>query len=177
MKMLKIILLGIFALIVLLFLVSFLLPQKQQVERSTDISAPAAKIYPYLANPKLFSQWSPWSKLDPSIKVQFTGPESGKDAGMSWQSDDPSVGGGSWVITHAVENESLDVSLDFGNQGGATSFFRLKPNGEKTNITWGFENDAGMNPMMRWFGLMMDKMVGSEYQKGLESLKKIVEEQ
>ncbi len=175
MRLIKRLLLSLLALVVILMLVSFLLPQKQHVERSLEISASAAKIYPYLANPKLFNQWSPWSKLDSNMKVQFSGPESGKGAGMSWQSEQSNVGSGSWTITNAVENESLDVDLDFGDQGGATSFFKLKSTGEKTQVTWGFDTDAGMNPMMRWFGLLMDKMVGSEYQKGLESLKLILE--
>jgi hypothetical protein len=109
------------------------------------------------------------------MKVQYTGAPSGKGAGMTWQSDDPNVGNGSWKITNAVENESLDVAMDFGDQGGATSFFRLKPNGGKTKVTWGFDTDAGNNPLMRWFGLLMDKMVGSEYAKGLDSLKQMLE--
>lgn len=172
---------------VLLFLISFALPQKQHVERSIHIAAPSTKIYPYLANPKLFNQWSPWSNLDPDIKVEYAGPEAGKGAGMSWQSEQPNVGTGSWVITDAVENESLNVDMDFGDQGRATSFFHLQPSSQqnvetnaaksagKTKVTWGFDVDAGNNPMMRWMGLMMDKMVGSEYAKGLETLKEMME--
>ena len=175
MKLLKKIFIGLVLLLVVLTLVSFLLPQKQHVERNIEISASAEKIYPYLANPKLFSQWSPWSQLDPDMKVQFNGTELGKGAGMSWQSEQSNVGSGSWEIINAVENESLDVAMDFGDQGTATSFFRLQPKDGKTQVTWGFDTDAGMNPMMRWFGLLMDKMVGSEYAKGLGTLKKLVE--
>jgi len=171
MKILKWILLALFSLIVVLVLASFLLPQRQHVERSIEISAPAEKIYPHLADPKLFIQWSPWSTIDPKMKVQYTGSKLGKGAGMMWQSDDSSVGSGSWKITNAIENKSLDVAMDFGDQGSATSFFRLQPKGDKTQVIWGFDTDAGNNPMMRWFGLLMDNMVGSEYAKGLETLK------
>ena len=175
MRILKRFFTALLLLLIVLTLVSFLLPQKQQVQRTLDISASAEEIYPYLANPKLFSEWSPWSKLDPNMKVQFMGSEVGKGAGMSWQSNEPSVGNGSWTITDAVENQSLNVAMDFGDQGSATSFFTLKPNADKTQVTWGFETDAGMNPIMRWFGLMMDKMVGGEYAKGLATLKTIIE--
>ncbi len=109
------------------------------------------------------------------MKVQFIGPEAGKGAGMSWQSNEQSVGSGSWVISQAVENQSLNVEMDFGDQGTATSFFTLKPNVGKTKVTWGFDTDAGYNPIMRWFGLLMDKMVGGEYAKGLETLKGMME--
>ena len=175
MKLIKRLLLTVASLIVILAVASFFLPQKQQVERSIEISAPVEKIYPHLADPRLFVEWSPWSSIDPNMETTFTGAASGEGAGMSWQSDQPSVGTGSWVITKAIENESLDVDMDFGDQGSATSFFRLNPNGSTTQVTWGFETDAGMNPMMRWMGLLMDKMVGNEYAKGLETLKQKLE--
>ena len=33
----------------------------------------------------------------------------------------------------------------------------------------------GMNPMGRWMGLMMDGMVGADYDQGLANLKALVE--
>ncbi len=175
MKLLKKIVRILSILIILIIVVSFFLPQKQHVERSLDIAAPAEQIYPHLSDPRLFGRWSPWSNMDPEMKIQYTGPAAGEGAGMTWQSDDPAVGNGSWVITKAVENQSLDVAMDFGEQGGATSFFYLEPNNGKTKVTWGFDTDAGMNPIMRWMGLLMDKMVGAEYAKGLETLKQNLE--
>ena len=175
MKFIKRLLISVVSILLLLLIVGFFLPQKQHVERNVEISAAAETIYPHLANPKLFSQWSPWSSIDPNMKTTYTGPEAGKGAGMTWESDNQSVGTGSWVITKAVENESLEVNMDFGDQGGATSFFTLAPSGDKTKVTWGFDTDAGMNPMMRWMGLLMDKMVGTEYEKGLAVLKQQLE--
>jgi len=175
MKLIKRLLLAVALFLVIVVLASFFLPQKQHVERSVDISAPAEKIYPHLANPKLLGEWSPWSTIDPNMRIKYTGPTSGQGAGMTWQSENQSVGTGSWVITKAIENESLEVNMDFGDQGGATSFFYLKPNDGKTQVTWGFDTDAGMNPIMRWMGLLMDKMVGNEYAKGLDTLKQKLE--
>ena len=164
-------------LVLVLVLISFFLPQKQHVERQINITASPDNIYPHLANPRLFSQWSPWSALDPMMKVEFTGPASGKGAGMSWQSDQPSVGSGTWLITEAIPNKSLRVAMDFGDQGGATSFFNVVPMDNQTTVIWGFDNDAGYNPIMRWFGLLMDKMVGDEYAKGLANLKQKIEKE
>ena len=44
-------------------------------------------------------------------------------------------------------------------------------------MTWGFESDLGMNPMARWMGLMMDSLVGGDYEQGLANLKDLVEGQ
>jgi len=175
MLFIKRLLMTVCSLMIILALAGFVLPQKQHVERSTDISATAEEIYPYLASPKLFGEWSPWSKIDPNMKVQYTGPAMGKGAGMAWQSEEQSVGSGTWQIVDAVENKSLSVEMDFNEQGTASSFFRLDPKDSKTQVTWGFDTDAGMNPLMRWVGLLMDKMVGSEYEKGLAELKVLME--
>jgi len=42
-------------------------------------------------------------------------------------------------------------------------------------VKWGFATDMGMNPIARWMGLMMDRWVGADYQKGLARLKDLVE--
>jgi len=41
--------------------------------------------------------------------------------------------------------------------------------------TWGFHNDIGFNPIGRFFGLMMDGMLGPDYEDGLARLKKVAE--
>ena len=175
MRTLKRLFLFLLSLLVILALISFLLPQKQHIERSTSIAASTGDVYSYISNPKSFHQWSPWAKLDPAMQYQFTGPESGEGTGMRWQSQQANVGNGSWVITRAEENQSIEMAMDFDDQGTVTSFFRLQPAGDTTKITWGFDTDAGMNPVMRWFGLLMDSMVGNEYEKGLATLKKMIE--
>ncbi len=175
MRFLKKLTIFLLALIALLIVIGFVLPQNQHVERFTNIDATPEEIYPYLNNPHSFNQWSPWAKIDPDMKIVYTGPESGSGSGMSWSSEHPNVGNGSWVITNIVEGESVDMKMDFGEQGGATSSFRLNPEGSTTQLIWSFDTDAGMNPLMRWFGLMMDKWVGSEYEKGLADLKSLIE--
>lgn len=176
MRFIKRFLLTLVVLALLFLIVGFFLPQQQHVERSITIAAPAAAIYQHVASPRAFTQWSPWSNIDPDMVTEFSGPESGKGAAMTWKSDHPNVGSGSSTITGAVENQKLDFVLDFDGEGGGTSFFKLAPATDGTQVTWGFDADMGNNPMMRWFGLMMDKWVGTDYEKGLNSLKSLVEE-
>src|SRR5690606_16939708 len=42
-------------------------------------------------------------------------------------------------------------------------------------VTWSMQADMGNNPIGRWMGLMMDSIVGADYETGLASLKKLVE--
>lgn len=37
------------------------------------------------------------------------------------------------------------------------------------------KGNAGMNPFFRWFGLFMDKMIGTDFEGGLKNLKKLAE--
>jgi hypothetical protein len=37
------------------------------------------------------------------------------------------------------------------------------------------KGDQGMNPMKRYFGLIMDKMLGPKFEEGLASLKSVSE--
>ena len=175
MKFIKRFLFSLIALIVLLLIVGFFLPQQQHVERSISIAAPVSDVYKRIDSPKAFNEWSPWAKIDPQMVTEFSGPESGKGASMSWKSDHPNVGSGTWTITHATENKSVNLALSFEGQGDASSFFNLAPEAAGTKVTWGFDTDAGMNPIMRWFGLMLDKWVGADYEKGLNNLKLMLE--
>jgi Tfp pilus assembly protein PilV len=42
-------------------------------------------------------------------------------------------------------------------------------------VTWTNEGDLGRNPMGCWFGLMMDRCVGADFNAGLANLKRLAE--
>lgn len=160
----------ILALAVLLAVIAFLLPKQQHVERSLQIDAPAAVIQPFLTTPKKFNQWSPWATIDPEgTRYSYAGPESGVGAKLAWNSDHREVGNGTQEVK-AVSDERVDIYLDFGPQGDANAYYLLEPNKTGTKVTWAFDTDLGNNPIMRWFGMLMDKMVGEKYEEGLQNL-------
>lgn len=164
------------SLVVLLTIIGLFLPQQVHIERAVSISKNPETVYPYVDNPKTFNQWSPWARMDPKTIYSYSGPERGVGAAMSWDSEDPNVGKGSWTITEAIPNKLVNMALDFGEMGTATSFFKFEPEDQGTRVIWGFDEDLGMNPIARWFGLMLEKWVGAEYEKGLINLKELVEE-
>lgn len=169
------ILTGVVGLILLLIIVSFFLPREVAVARDIRIDAPAAQVFPHVNSLEATKGWSPWLHKDPSVQLNFTGPETGVGAAMTWASDHPSVGSGSQEIIASTENRSVTTALDFGDMGTATAQFTLDPEGDGTKVTWGFVTDTGFNPMARWMGLMMDGWVGPDYEDGLARLKALVE--
>ena len=44
-----------------------------------------------------------------------------------------------------------------------------------TRVTWGMDGDMGGNPLMHWMALMMDRMVGKDFEAGLANLKGLAE--
>lgn len=175
MRILKRLLLIIVVLVLALVAIAFALPREVSVARSVDINAPAADIFGHVNNLEANANWSPWLDRDPEVVLNYGEIAAGEGASMSWASEHPQVGVGSMEITKSIENQRIETALDFGDMGTADAYFEFAENGGVTNVTWGFVTDTGMNPMSRWFGLMMDGFVGPDYELGLNRLKDLVE--
>ncbi len=59
--------------------------------------------------------------------------------------------------------------------GVAKSALLLAPEGASTRVTWTLDIDMGASPIAHYFGLMMDRMIGKDYETGLNKLKSLVE--
>lgn len=155
--------------------IGLLLPRRAHVERSAVIDAPRATVFALVDGFAQFNTWSPWFEKDPDARYAYEGPRSGAGAKMTWSGDPAKSGSGSQEIVESRPWELVRTSLDFGMQGKATAQFTLTPEGTSTRVTWGFATDLGMNPVNRYLGLMIGRMVGADYEKGLAGLKKLAE--
>jgi len=169
------IVLVIVLLVVLLAGIGMLLPRQVHVERQIVIDAPRATVFALVDGYKMFNKWSPWADIDPNAKYQTEGPEFGVGAKQSWVGDPKTVGSGSQEIIEAEPVARVKSRLEFGENPPATAEFVLAPEGSGTQVTWSFESDMGAGPVGRWFGLMMDRFIGPDYEKGLANLKKLAE--
>ena len=154
---------------------AYVLPREATVARSVAIAAGPEAVFPYVNSLKATAEWSPWLEIDPDVKTTYSGPDDGVESEMEWASDHPNVGNGAQEIMASVENERVETSLDFGEMGTAKAAFILAGSGSTTEVTWTLIADMGSNPVGRWMGLMMDGMVGADYEKGLSNLKALVE--
>jgi effector-binding domain-containing protein len=172
--MLKRILVIIVALLVVLAVVGLLLPRRASVTRSVAIARPASLVYATVNSFQLFPKWSPWQNLDPNMRQSTEGPRDGVGAKLIWSGNDK-VGSGSQVITASTLNQSVASDIDLGKMGVARSNLLLVPDGPATQVTWTLDIDLGANPVSHYFGLMMDGMIGKDYERGLRQLKTLVE--
>ena len=176
MKTLKRVLLGILVVIVLVLVVGFALPRQVHIERSIVVNAPQAQLFDALDGFKRFNEFSPWAALDPNTQYSYSGPESGVGAKMSWTSTDSKVGSGTNEIVDSTPPDFIRTRLVFSGQGPAEASFKFEPADGGTRVTWGFDCDLGNNPIAHYFGLMFDKWIGSDYEKGLAKLKQVMEQ-
>jgi|SRR6476661_971373 len=175
MKVLKKVSLGLLSLIVLLTVVGLFLPREVHVERSLTIEAAPAAIFTEINTVRNWSRWSPWHGLDPNMQIVFSGPAAGEGASYSWTSQKPNVGNGQLFVTASQPYQRIDTRMEFDGSSTATSIYLLRPSADGTHVTWTMDTDMGFNPACRYMGLVLDHLVGPDFEKGLANLQKLLE--
>jgi len=135
---------------------------------------PPEKVFAIVGDLHRFQEFSPWAELDPNIKYTYEGPPTGVGQKMAWVSDNANVGSGSQTITEYAPPKHLAAELDFGPMGKSLATWDLEPSAAGTKATWGFKSKLD-GVAARWFGLMFDRWIGTDYEKGLAKLKAVAE--
>jgi len=176
-KTLKRISIGFGLLLAALVGLGFFLPHQVHIQRSAIINVPPCEVYAVLDGFRSFDRWSPWADKDPQMKVEMTGPAAGVGAHYSWLGN-KDVGGGSQEIVANTPDRRVELALQFsGFDGVSRTIYALEPTTEGTQLTWSIDTPLGHDPISPYFGLMMDSMVGSDFEKGLARLKTLLEKQ
>lgn len=175
MKAIRKIFLWLLGIVVLLLVVGFFLPNSIAVERKATITASPAAVHALLNDMKTYDKWMTWNQMDPNMKKVY-GPETtGLGAWYSWDSDNSNVGKGKMTISESTPLKIV-TKMEFqgmGDDDPALGIWELKPNGSNTDLIWRMKSKMGYNPLHRWMGLFMDKMVGNEFEKGLANINKL----
>jgi hypothetical protein len=151
-------------------------PSEFAVTRSMEMAAPAEAVFAQVNDFHKWESWSPWAKMDPAAKNTFEGPSSGIGAGFKWEGN-KDVGAGGMTIVESRPSDLIQIRLEFVKPMKATNLteFTFAPAGKQTLVTWTM---SGRNNFIgKAFGLFVDcdKMIGGQFEKGLASMKAIVE--
>lgn len=174
MKVLKVILYIVLAIVVIGAAAVFMIPTEYHVERSVTVNAPKKLVMQQAGRFENFVKWSPWNKLDPNMTTKIEGTDGTVGAKYSWVGNDE-VGEGNMIITGVSENqidEDLNFLKPFESSAKVSLIFEATDGG--TKATWAMDGESGrpmnlMNPMM-------DGMLGADFESGLADLKRISEE-
>ena len=171
------ILLAILVVIAGLGLVIETRPSSYHVERSTTVNAPAEAVYAHVADLHQWAAWSPWDKLDPAMKKDYSGEPGAVGSSYHWAGNDK-VGEGRMTVARAEPGKSVGLDLEFIKPfaGKCETGFALAPDSAGTKVTWTMDGKSNfMAKAMELFGGNMDKMIGPDFEHGLAGLKTVVE--
>lgn len=151
-------------------------PDSFRLARSAMIKAPPDKVFPLINDPRAFNSWNPFLKLDPAAKLTYRGPASGKGAGHAWEGNG-NVGRGSIEITNSQAPSRIAMRLDMTSPLEAHNLveFTLVPKGAETQVNWVMSGPSPYISKVMGTVFSMDKMVGSQFEKGLSDLKALAE--
>jgi hypothetical protein len=170
------ILIGVAAVVALLLIVVAMQPAAFRIARTAKMNAPPSAIFPHINDMQAWLPWSPWEKLDPTMKRTYEGASSGEGSVYSWVGN-KNVGEGRCTITESRPHELVRMQLAFIRPFKATNGaeFTLTTEGEQTAVTWSMTGER--NFMFKAMNLVMnmDKMCGGAFEQGLKDLKEIVE--
>lgn len=174
--MLKKILIVLAILVVVFLVIVALQPADYRIMRTATISAQPAAVFAQVNDFHKWEAWSPWSKLDPTMKQTYEGPPAGTGAIYTWAGNNK-VGEGRMTLTESHPNDLIRIKLDFLKPFASTctTEFIFKPEGNQTLVTWNMFGRNGFVSKVFCMFMNMDKMVGSDFERGLASLKAVTE--
>jgi uncharacterized protein YndB with AHSA1/START domain len=151
-------------------------PDSFRIERTTTIKAPPERIFTLINDFRQWEAWSPWERIDPSIKRTYSGAASGKGAVYAWEGD-RNIGKGRMEIIESSPPSRVVLRLDFSEPFEAHNevLFKLEPRGDAIAVTQAMYGPSPYMSKVMGIFFDMDKMVGEKYEEGLASIKAIAE--
>lgn len=180
MKILKGIGLTLAGLLFLIVIISFFLPKGYKVERSIFIATDASVPFGLAKDFREWDKWSPWHDIDPGMKKTYSETTGEVGSYYTWDSENPDAGKGKVTITQIEENKLIENELTFEGMGSAMANYYFEPAEGGVTVRWTLEGKGKGLPWFmvvpsRYFNLMMDGMIGKDYEKGLAQLKEVSE--
>ncbi|MEM7040817.1 MAG: SRPBCC family protein, partial [Bacteroidota bacterium] len=111
---------------------------------------------------------------NPNFEFEYEGPDSGSGATQCWRAKKQF---GKTKICKGERPEFIDYLFYFGHgHHKMKGRLELKPRGSETEVCWSTAWDAGKNPSKRIMAKMFHAYVHKDFQRGLQRLKKVMEE-
>ena len=152
-------------------------PDMFRVQRSTTIAAPAAKVFPLIDDFRRWTAWSPFEKMDPTMKRTYGTPAAGPGATYAWdgegqagarQDDDRGV--------RAAVARSASCSSSRGRSRTARPRrSRSCRRATRPLVTWSMQSPSPFIAKVMHVFFDAEKLVGDDFARGLADLKAVAE--
>jgi len=174
--MLKKILVGLAVFIAAFVVIVATRPSNFKITRSAVMAASPEAVFAQVNDFHKWDAWSPWAKLDPAAKNSHEGSASGVGAIFRWEGNND-VGTGAMTIEESRPSDLIRIRLDFLKpmKGTNQTEFTFKPVASGTEVTRTMSGTNNFISKAICLFMDMDQMVGGMFEKGLASMKAIVE--
>ena len=151
-------------------------PDVFRIQRAATVKAAPGKVFPSINDFHNWAAWSPYEKLDPTMRKSYTGSANGKGAVYEWEGNSK-AGKGRMEITDTSTPSRVVIKLDFLKpfEGHNISEFALDGKGNSTQVTWAMHGPNSYMAKMMSIFMSMDQLLGKEFENGLANLKAAAE--
>ncbi len=151
-------------------------PSDMLISREILINASPETLFPHINNSKKMNDWMPWQDSDPNVKMQYSGPDEGVGSTSSWDSTGK-MGTGNAVVIESTSNRSVKTQLTYTKPMIMSQLAEvsLTPSSGGTVVRWSVSGKNTFVGRLFCVFMDMDKVVGGEFEKGLNKLKNSVE--
>jgi len=157
-------------LVVLIF--GFVLPNNYEITRTVTINAPVEKVHSHLNDLEKWPAWAPWHKQGSEVVIELGKISQGVGASQTWIGE----GKGSLEITQSSPTSGIEYLLRFGEDTQDTKgTFAYQAKASQTDVTWTMAGEMTMPVIGPYAVLIMDMIAGPMLEKGMQSLKGVVE--
>jgi hypothetical protein len=161
--------------VIVLIIVVALRPNHFSIARSAMIPASPAALFAEVNDFHRWNAWSPWARMDPASNKCYEGAASGEGAVFRWAGN-KQVGEGRMTLMESHPDRLIRIKLEFVKPFKATNTveFTFEPSGDQTVVRWSMSGPT--NFVGKAIGLVLncEKMIGRQYEQGLENLKLVV---
>jgi len=148
---------------------------EMNVSREIVIATSPESLFPYINNSQKSYEWMPWAEGDATIDIKYSGPAEGLGAKSEWTGKE--MGVGSSEVVESVPNQVVKTKLDYTKPFVMSQLaeITLTPTEGGTRVKWSVSGHS--NYLFRLMSVFVncDKMIGGEFEKGLNKLKSMAE--
>jgi hypothetical protein len=138
------------------------------------IKAKPEVVFAQVADLRAWKNWGVWFERDPQMQITYSETRLRSAAGRNGKANRRAT-----AKRHSPGSRRLPRSSTVCNSKGwvsrATGSFALIPRTDGVRVVWADTGDLGLNPLSRWFGLFLDRMIGPDFAAGLAKLRSFCE--
>lgn len=150
-------------------------PNHFRVERGVFIAQRPEHIFPLIDDLRAMSTWNPFEKQDATLTREYGGQARGQGAWLRFSGR--RAGTGRIAIDRSSAPTQVEMTLEMTTPFKCCNQieFLLSPEGQGTRVVWTMQGPVGFPAKIMQIFMNMDRMVGTQFAKGLADLKELAE--